>query len=277
MNYYSHHIGDFNNSTRHLTRVEQSVYRDSIEHYYNTESVLTNDFDKLARRLLCVTEIEQQALIDILNEFYIKTIDGWAHELCDIQIAKYRANTSNKAKAGIASALIRKIKTTELHTCSTGVQRTNNHKPITNNHKPETNKSLDISNIEGLSNIVSADKKSAPIKKGKTLDINWQLPKTWGDWAISEKPQITPDEIRIIAEDFKDYWLANANHSKSKKLDWEAAWRGWIRRQNIPTKQFKTNAQRREENNKLAGDEFLNGSDFLANSEIIIEKEIYNA
>ena len=27
MNYYPHHIGDFDYATRHLTRVERSIYR----------------------------------------------------------------------------------------------------------------------------------------------------------------------------------------------------------------------------------------------------------
>lgn len=52
MNFYPHHIGDFNNATRHLTRVERSVYRDLIELYYDTECPLNNDLEKLFRRAL---------------------------------------------------------------------------------------------------------------------------------------------------------------------------------------------------------------------------------
>jgi len=47
MNYYPHHIGDFNSATRHLTRIERSVYRDLIELYYDTEAPLSRDVDKL--------------------------------------------------------------------------------------------------------------------------------------------------------------------------------------------------------------------------------------
>lgn len=138
MNYYSHHIGDFNNATRHLTRVERSLYRDAIELYYDTESALTLDFDKLARRLLANDSDEKASLLDVLNEFFNKTDDGWTHDRCEEEIAKYRANTSNKAKAGIASALKRKQKATGveqvLNTSYTGEQLTNNQEPITNNH-----------------------------------------------------------------------------------------------------------------------------------------------
>ncbi|MCY3212700.1 DUF1376 domain-containing protein, partial [Acinetobacter baumannii] len=27
MNYYQHHIGDFNNATRHLSLIERAIYR----------------------------------------------------------------------------------------------------------------------------------------------------------------------------------------------------------------------------------------------------------
>ena len=51
MHYYSHNIGDFNNSTRHLTRVERSLYRDLIELYYDSEQPLQSvDRAKLARK-----------------------------------------------------------------------------------------------------------------------------------------------------------------------------------------------------------------------------------
>ena len=136
MNYYPHHIGDFNNATRHLTRVERMLYRDSIELYYDTESELTLDFDKLSRKLLANTNEEKAALKVVLDDFFIKTDIGYFHERCDYEINKYHSNTTNKAKAGIASALARQQKSTELNTCSTDVQRTKNQEPITKNHKP---------------------------------------------------------------------------------------------------------------------------------------------
>lgn len=138
MHYYPHNIADFNNSTRHLTRVEQSVYRASIEMYYDTEQKLSTDINKLNRKLLCVTNEEKEALLTILDEFYIKHDDGFYHERCELEIAKYRANTSAKARAGIASAKARKEKSTgvehAMNTSATDVQQTNNQELITNNH-----------------------------------------------------------------------------------------------------------------------------------------------
>ena len=140
MKFYPHHISDFNNATRHLTRVERSVYRDAIELYYDTESVLTNDTDKLARKLLCTSDEEISALKYVLGEFFEPTDDGFFHERCDSEIAKYRANTSAKAKAGIASAKARKQKAAKRKQTSTRVKSrstpVHNQEPITNNQEP---------------------------------------------------------------------------------------------------------------------------------------------
>lgn len=151
MNFYPHHIGDFNNATRHLTRVERSVYRDAIDLYYDTEGPLTKDIDYLCRRLLCSTEDEKEALKIILDEFFTLSDEGYRHDRCDSEIQKYRGNISAKAKAGKASAEARrkskKPRTNKTEAQSehnlTGVARNStcvhNQEPLTTNHKPITN------------------------------------------------------------------------------------------------------------------------------------------
>ena len=110
MHYYPHNIGDFDKATRHLTRIERSVYRDMIEIYYDTESKLTLDIKSLCRIILARTDEEVTAVEQTLNEFFVPTADGWFHERCETEIEKYKANISQKAKAGIASALAREVK-----------------------------------------------------------------------------------------------------------------------------------------------------------------------
>ena len=138
MHYYSHNIGDFNNSTRHLTRVERSLYRDLIELYYDSEQPLQSvDRAKLARKVLAHTDEEYIALNYVLEEFFFEDGDKYSHPRCDEEIAKYHANTSAKAKAGIASAKARaksKQKVTPVEQTLNGCAT--NHKPI--NNKQET-------------------------------------------------------------------------------------------------------------------------------------------
>lgn len=107
MNHYPHHIGDFNNATRHLTRIERSLYRDLIDLYYDTEQPLSSDTSKIARRILANTEDERAALRLVLEEFFVLQDDGWHNARCDGEIARYRAQVEHASLAGKASAASR--------------------------------------------------------------------------------------------------------------------------------------------------------------------------
>lgn len=148
MHSYQHNIKTWNHATRHLTRVERALYRELTELYYDTEQPLPADnFERLCRLVLAVTEEEKAAVKTVLDEFFTLTGDVYTHDYCDEQIEKYRANSSSKAKAGRASAEARRKKAEQRrNTRSTGVEQnvnkielTRNKKPITNNHKPNKN------------------------------------------------------------------------------------------------------------------------------------------
>lgn len=98
MNHYPHHIGDFNTATRHLSRIERSVYRDMLDMYYDSETALDgSDMGNLARRLCCVTETEVAAMHYVLGEFFEQQDDGrWVHHRCERELAAYRAQQGEK-------------------------------------------------------------------------------------------------------------------------------------------------------------------------------------
>lgn len=110
VNYYPHHIADFNNATRHLSRVERSIYRDLLDIYYDTEQPLTPVEQELARKVIARSEEEKQALRQVLSEFFVETDEGWRHERCEAVLVEYRAKVEKCAAAGIASAKSRKEK-----------------------------------------------------------------------------------------------------------------------------------------------------------------------
>jgi len=79
-----------------------------------------------------------------------------------------------------------------------------------------------------------SDKKKEKNKRGSRLAQDWFLSKSMGDWATQERPDL---DVRQVAEQFKDYWVAQAGQ-KGVKLDWDATWRNWVRN----TKAVKPNA-----------------------------------
>lgn len=93
MHVYSHHIGDFNTATLHLSRLERSIYRDAIEYYYANESALDgSDFGLLARRLRCESEAEKVALQFVLDEFFDLDIASgcYVQPRCERELVDYR-------------------------------------------------------------------------------------------------------------------------------------------------------------------------------------------
>jgi uncharacterized protein YdaU (DUF1376 family) len=207
MNLYLHHIGDFNNATRHLTRVERSVYSDAIHLYYDTEHALpSDDFDALARKLMCRDEQEKQALRTVLAEFFVQTELGYSHARCDAEIAKYRANTSSKARAGIASAAKRKQNLTRVQQPSTDVEHTcTNRKPLTVNRKPLTKEEM------------PSAKRSTPAARPDDV-----CDEVWASWTNLRKTKRAPISATVIEEVRKD--------SVTAGMSLEAYLRIWCKR-----------------------------------------------
>lgn len=137
MNYYPHHIGDFNNATRHLTRVERALYRELIELYYDTEQPLpADDFEWICRKVLVNGQQDRDAVKGILKEFFKLDNDLYRHSRCDREIAAYRAKHEGAIKAGRASAESRANakSTTVKRTLS---KRATNQEPVTKNQEPK--------------------------------------------------------------------------------------------------------------------------------------------
>lgn len=152
MKHYPHHIGDFDKATRHLTRIERSIYRDLLDMYYDTEYQIPLDIDSVCRKIIARSNEESTAVQQVLNEFFIKTEHGWYHERCESEIAAYRANSTQKALAGKASAEAkRQRKEKIINSRSTAVQQplnsvateaqrnSTNQEPRTINQEPLTN------------------------------------------------------------------------------------------------------------------------------------------
>lgn len=80
-------------------------------------------------------------------------------------------------------------------------------------------------------NVKEEAKASSQKKRGTRLPADWQLPREWGEWALSE--QWPESVIRAEADKFRDYWHSVAGQ-KGVKLDWLATWRNWMRNSQTP-------------------------------------------
>ena len=236
MKHYPHHIGDFDKATRHLTRIERSVYRDLIDLYYDTEQRLTLDMAALCRRIIARTNEESTSVEQVLNEFFTKTETGWYHDRCEAEIEAYRANNSQRAQAGKASAEAKRLKRQQaLNDTPTTVERPLNSVETNCNGAPTNQSTNQPINQEPMVDVSpqAAAPRSKPSDIGTRLDRDWALPDDWRQWAESERPGI--DALKV-SERFKDFWISKPGKD-GRKSDWKATWRNWVRDQRQNTQQ----------------------------------------
>lgn len=91
MNYFEHHIGDYDEATAHLTACEDGIYHRLLRKYYATQRPLIAEVAKLQRLVRARSEEEQKAVVDVLEEFFHLEADGWHQDTCDEAIAAYLA------------------------------------------------------------------------------------------------------------------------------------------------------------------------------------------
>ena len=209
MHYYQHNIGDFDKATRHLTRLERSIYRDLIELYYDSEYQLNLSVKYLCRKILANSNEESTTVEQVLNEFFTETPDGWYHERCEEEIYKFKNSKSQKSEAGRASAAVRQQKRQQaLNGNPTVVEQTCNGAPTI--HKPITIKQETIT-----------------IKENSEKSARFSPP------TINEVDQYMAEICKGSyqeAEKFVDYyeskgWLVG----KTKMKAWKASVRNWVK------------------------------------------------
>jgi uncharacterized protein YdaU (DUF1376 family) len=195
MHYYQFNIGDYNSHTMHLSETEDLAFRRMLDWSYLHEKPLPVDPQEIARQIRMRTHSESIEIV--LNEYFELREDGWINlrviqELLKVGIKSEKASASAKARWGKndANALPTQYDSNATH----------NTLPITHNTKEKN-------------------------KRGSRLAQDWFLSKAMGEWATQERPDL---DVRQVAEQFKDYWVAQAGQ-KGVKLDWDATWRNWVR------------------------------------------------
>jgi hypothetical protein len=71
--------------------------------------------------------------------------------------------------------------------------------------------------------------KKRPAKAARLPD-EWLLPRSWGQWALELEPSWSEQDVRTMADCFRDYWIAQPD-AKARKTDWFATWRNWCRKE----------------------------------------------
>lgn len=226
MYYYKKHIGDYRSATGHLSLLEHGVYTCLMDSYYLNEQGLPMDERQLFRLVGARTDEEKQAVLDVVNEFFIPQETVWVHSRIDFELKKYHAKAETNRKVGGLGGRPRKKPKENPNGLISEENKT--HEEPTQNPNPLTQEPIN-------QDIYIQDKPVKFVFKNELLKIgaNEQLASDWlavrkikksantktaFDGFISqlEKSNLDVNTVLKICVDnswsgFKCSWLANVN------------------------------------------------------------------
>lgn len=147
MNFYKHHIGDYDQATRHLSFVEDAAYSRLIRKYYAEEAPLPKDLKKILRLIGARTKEEKAAVEVVLEEFFELGEDGYHNSRCDRELEAKQAKAEVNRQVGKLGG---RPKKTETHTEPTNNPNgyetetiTVSEKTLASNQKPVTSNQIE--------------------------------------------------------------------------------------------------------------------------------------
>ena len=194
--YYTHHIGDYLAHTAHLSLLEHGVYCRLIQVYYLTEKPIP--LDEPHRTIGAKTPEEQEAVSQILKEFFQQTPNGWTSKRCEkellaVKLKSEKASKSAKTRWGMRT-----------HSEGNAIQY-----PISDNQEPK--KILPITNNLDISNIAihSQSERNADAMRTHEESVVFSG-KPGTEWAYKLKAREEAGEVlsihnkRLLKEFFKE-------------------------------------------------------------------------
>lgn len=98
MNFYKHHLGDYEADTAHLSWDEDAAYRRLLSLYYRREKPIPASITEACRLVRAKKKNEQEAVKAVLDEFFICCEDGWRNKRCDQEIAAANGSTEQNSE-----------------------------------------------------------------------------------------------------------------------------------------------------------------------------------
>ena len=151
-----------------------------------------------------------------MADFFVQTENGYKQSRIDMEIKDYHGQSAKNKTNGMLGGRPKKTQSVILANPDES-QINPNQKPITINHKPI---------------------KERTATRGTRLPADWKPNAELAAWSKAERPDL---ELRKVFEEFKDYWSSVAG-SGGVKLNWDATWRNWVRKQTAAKASFAQQA-----------------------------------
>lgn len=223
------YIGDYLSSTSRLTTEQHGGYLLLIMDYWKNGPL--PDDDAVLAQICRMSSDAWSNARSTLRAFFEQESGMLIHRRVDAELADAKEGKAKRKTKAVAAAAKRWGKDAPSNAPS------NNQALLDDCPSPSPSPISIPDGIDSAKNnsspvdkVVSpaAQPKAKPPTKGSRLSAEWVLPKGWGEWALKERLDLSSDDVRREADNFRDHWLSTAGE-KGVKADWLATWRKWIR------------------------------------------------
>lgn len=206
MHYYQFNIGDYKSHTEHLSEMEDLAYRRLLDWYYLHEIPIPLDIAETARQIRMRSHTD--CIATVLQEYFIRTVDGWTHGRADKEIAK-TGEKSAKASESAKKRWGKQANAMRTHSECNATQDTG-HKTQDTEHKTQDKP--------------ASAKRQQVILKPPAVDEQ-----TWGDFIRSRKSKITQTAIDgIKREADKAGWTLEDALKECCTRGWQGFKASWV-------------------------------------------------
>jgi uncharacterized protein YdaU (DUF1376 family) len=209
VNHYPHHLGDYATGTQGFTMLDHGAYRLLMDAYYSTEqALLAEDVYAIAR---AGTAAERKAVEKVLARKFDLRDGRYHHQRIEAELDAYRNRADTARENGKLGGRKPKAKpepNPDVTQSVTGsVTQTEPSGKLASNHKPITKEKAEA--------------------RASRLPSDWRASTEQIEWALSKRGDWTAEHVLLVAERFRNHWVAKAGQD-ARKLDWDATWRNWV-------------------------------------------------
>jgi uncharacterized protein YdaU (DUF1376 family) len=208
VNFYKHHLGDYDAATAHLSWDEDQAYSRLLRVYYRTEKPIPADTGEACRLTRARTSPQRHAVEAVLREFFELRENGWHNKRADEEIAAYTRQVEHNREVGAKGGRPRKP-------------------AINPSGNPEETRVLTkvVSGKNPHQNQIPEPEKRVEATRGTRLPPDWRPSELLSAWAAKERPDL---DVDAVVAKFRDWWISKPGKG-GLKLDWDATFRNWVR------------------------------------------------
>lgn len=248
MKYYRRYVGDYLRDTARLSMLEHGAYNLLLDYYYADEKPLPLDKDELYTMVRAMRPEDRRAVDKVLGIYFERRQDGYHQARVDAELATAQATIAKQRESGAASAAKRwpQSESTDGAACGSTEDDANG---LTDGLTYPCGDGLQHPYADTTSNQNKPPTKTnlqPPERRGTRLSPDWRLSTEQIEWAIGAQPTWDAEHALQVGAAFRDHWISVAG-PRGVKLDWDATWRNWVRREGPNTR------PRRDPVDKFAG------------------------